>query len=358
MNAPTGTRRDAAIPRPAVETRRILPYPNGWFALCFSHELKAGAVRIVPFMGGELVLYRTRAGLARLADPYCPHLGAHLGHGGKVDGEHLVCPYHGLKYGPDGRCARPDGEPRFRVPTLRLWHTREVNGMVFVWRHPDGRAPDWELPELDLARFSRPSFNTLEVDGYAQDGAENGADWLHLSHIHGFRDVRSTPLRIDGPRLSNDVTQFIGRQSFHYSVAWYGIGYATTAITFAGLGLEVNTQAMFTQTAPLHWTLRARHVFRIAHCDRWPAGLRRALYALVGAIFSAWFHRENKKDFIIWNNKSFNERPRLVPGDGPIMTYRRWAAQFYLDDVPPGEPAAPRAPAPNGARAARQRLPA
>lgn len=31
------------------------PYPNGWFAAGFSHQLLAGQVQRVPFMGQELV---------------------------------------------------------------------------------------------------------------------------------------------------------------------------------------------------------------------------------------------------------------------------------------------------------------
>ncbi|WP_425436809.1 Rieske 2Fe-2S domain-containing protein [Mycobacterium rhizamassiliense] len=39
-------------------------------------------------------MYRTKSGLARAIEAYCPHLGAHLGHGGKVLGDELHCPFH------------------------------------------------------------------------------------------------------------------------------------------------------------------------------------------------------------------------------------------------------------------------
>jgi hypothetical protein len=35
------------------------------------------------------------------------------------------------------------------------------------------------------------------------------------------------------------------------------------------------------------------------------------------------------QDFAIWENKRYVPRPILARGDGPIMLYRRWAAQFY-----------------------------
>ena len=58
------------------------PIPSGWFAVAFSSELEAGEVKPVRYFGKELVLFRTSDGEAHLLDAFCPHLGAHLGHGG------------------------------------------------------------------------------------------------------------------------------------------------------------------------------------------------------------------------------------------------------------------------------------
>ncbi|MCB9751384.1 MAG: Rieske 2Fe-2S domain-containing protein [Myxococcales bacterium] len=61
----------------------IQTIPAGWYCVSFSHELAPGQVRRVHYFKRELVLYRTRAGRARLVDAHCPHLGAHLGRGGR-----------------------------------------------------------------------------------------------------------------------------------------------------------------------------------------------------------------------------------------------------------------------------------
>ncbi|MEV6419914.1 Rieske 2Fe-2S domain-containing protein [Streptomyces sp. NPDC051662] len=58
----------------------------------------SGKVVRRQFMGEDLVAYRTREGIVRVVDPYCPHLGAHLGFGGLVDGENIVCPFHHFAY--------------------------------------------------------------------------------------------------------------------------------------------------------------------------------------------------------------------------------------------------------------------
>ena len=81
------------------------PYPNGWFAIAHSDELGVGEARPVHALGRDFVLYRGEDGRARVLDAYCRHLGAHLGVGGKVEGNAIRCPFHGWLYeGEGGRC--------------------------------------------------------------------------------------------------------------------------------------------------------------------------------------------------------------------------------------------------------------
>ncbi|WP_078630554.1 Rieske 2Fe-2S domain-containing protein [Streptomyces roseochromogenus] len=63
-----------------------LPYPNGWFALAYSSELPRRKVLRRRLMGEDVVLYRTTRGTPRAVGAHCPHLGAHLGHGGRSRG--------------------------------------------------------------------------------------------------------------------------------------------------------------------------------------------------------------------------------------------------------------------------------
>ncbi|MGI5466237.1 Rieske 2Fe-2S domain-containing protein [Streptomyces sp. CA-132043] len=89
---------------PAVPGVPRLPSPHGWFCVGIARDFKPGTVATVPFMDGEIVVYRTRRGTLRATRPHCPHLGAHLGAGGYVAGELLVCPFHRFGFGPDGVC--------------------------------------------------------------------------------------------------------------------------------------------------------------------------------------------------------------------------------------------------------------
>ena len=80
------------------------PIPFGWFQVAFPDDLAPGEVtRAALLEHATSCSGATTAGDFHLQDAYCPHLGAHLGVGGKVDGDEVVCPFHGWKYDGDGR---------------------------------------------------------------------------------------------------------------------------------------------------------------------------------------------------------------------------------------------------------------
>lgn len=70
------------------------PIPMGWYFVDFSKNLGDQEVRNVNLLDQEWVLFRTEQGNVGMNDPYCPHLGAHIGHGGEVCGENIRCPFH------------------------------------------------------------------------------------------------------------------------------------------------------------------------------------------------------------------------------------------------------------------------
>ena len=77
------------------------PFPavfNGWYFVAYSDELPVRGVQPLHYFGVDLVVYRDDDGVAHVLDAHCPHLGAHLGHGGLVCGPALRCPFHGWRW--------------------------------------------------------------------------------------------------------------------------------------------------------------------------------------------------------------------------------------------------------------------
>jgi 3-ketosteroid 9alpha-monooxygenase subunit A len=123
---------------------------TGWFMIGWSPEFPVGEVRPLRYFGEDLVAYRDEAGELHVMSAHCRHLGAHIGHGGKVVGDCVECPFHGWRWGPDGSNRyipyQPD-RPN-RALTLRVYPAIEQYDCVFVWHQPQGKEPQWDMPEI------------------------------------------------------------------------------------------------------------------------------------------------------------------------------------------------------------------
>ena len=99
-----------------------------------SEEVKRGQILCRHYFNQELVIYRGDDGVVRIARAFCPHMGAHLGRVGKLEGNILRCGFHGFRYDGEGRCvATPYGSPPPAGAKLRFWEAREQNGLILTW---------------------------------------------------------------------------------------------------------------------------------------------------------------------------------------------------------------------------------
>lgn len=82
------------------------PFPNGWFSLLESREIKPGSAISLDCLGENFVIFRSKeTKKIFILDAYCPHMGANLGVGGIVKGECIECPFHEWKFsGETGQC--------------------------------------------------------------------------------------------------------------------------------------------------------------------------------------------------------------------------------------------------------------
>ena len=137
--------------------------PTGWYQIGWSADF-GDEPTAIRYFGEDLVAYRGEDGSLHVMEAHCKHLGAHLGHGGKVVGDCIQCPFHGWQWGPDGINARiPDQDKPNRSKRLRLWPVMEQHGLVFMWHHPAGEPPAWDM----LYIFGcYPEFGDLTPDRY------------------------------------------------------------------------------------------------------------------------------------------------------------------------------------------------
>jgi len=56
-------------------TYPFAPFPNGWYVLANSDEIKIGDTLSFHYFGKDVVIYRGENNKAHVVDAYCPHLG-------------------------------------------------------------------------------------------------------------------------------------------------------------------------------------------------------------------------------------------------------------------------------------------
>ena len=126
------------------------PWPrNAWYVACAANELadKPLGRRIC---GEPVVLYRGADGAAAALEDFCPHRGAPLSLGFLREGE-LVCGYHGLAVGCDGRPASMPGQRVEAFPAVRVFPAAERGGFVWIWPGAADAADAALLPDLTWA---------------------------------------------------------------------------------------------------------------------------------------------------------------------------------------------------------------
>jgi len=321
-------------PPPFAELRPRLPYPDGWFAVAVADELPPGRVLRRRFMGGDLVVYRTRSGVLRVVEPYCPHLGAHLGHGGRVEGEDIVCPFHHFAFGIDGSCVRTGYGTKPPAVQLRAREVQEVNGAILVWHHAAGAAPTWEVAPQSTDGFPAPFRHETTLVDHPQEVVENTVDTGHIGPLHGYRHARVRQrFRADGPSFTLAASgerafPLAGSVEVLFDFVVHGLGHIWATAAIPRLRTAAVFQAMATPLDPVHVQIRFTAALRV---DRGATNARSQLLLsrLLTAMLGPAFRRDLGQDFPVWEHKVYLDQPRLAKGDGPIAAYRHWARQFY-----------------------------
>ncbi|NND67629.1 MAG: Rieske 2Fe-2S domain-containing protein [Halioglobus sp.] len=315
------------------------PIPYGWFAVEYSDKLGNRGVMPLRYFGRDLVLFRTEAGAAVLMDAFCPHLGAHLGHGGKVQGENIACPFHGWQFDGAGYCQdvpyASNMPPRVvDKQVIRTYPVIERNAMIWGWYHPNGAAPEWDveqIPEFNSDEWTDLDLYDWEINTIIQEAGENGADVAHFMFVHSATEMPEGEVSMDGVRRSTEIRNKVPRINDTGELAGSGEDWEYIEVNSLNVGPGQTIQRisrafsvvmMGTVTPIDDQNIHLRFSFTM---PRSQTDMNKVL---------AEATRDNVvmgvgQDIPIWNNKSYVPDPILCDGDGPIAKYRKWFTQFY-----------------------------
>ena len=276
--------------------RYPFPIPYGWFQACWPDDVPAGGDFPFQAVGRDLLVQTTADGGFAVVDAAGP----------------------------------------------RTYPTVERNGLVMFWYHPTGEAPSYEIPELQEfsgnGEFSDPVRRfTPRIDALWQELGETAADVAHIQQhlavygagLPGAAGRSPAPSIVDtnwaGPHgylyLSQPFPTPRGAVEGRIDTDSYGPGFSVT--WFRGLidtGLIGCNLPLDEETTAIRFTFVCRQQQDSASTSR------------LATAFMDEIHHLAVEDLEIWQHKAYLTRPCLASTDGPIMAYRRWAAQFYVSE--------------------------
>ena len=120
---------------------------NAWYAVAWDFEIKH-ALFARTVCDQKLVLYRTQRGQVVALEDACWHRLLPLSMG-RLDGDELVCGYHGLVFNPQGRCVHMPSQATINPSAcVRAYPVVECHRFVWVWPGDPARADPRLVPDL------------------------------------------------------------------------------------------------------------------------------------------------------------------------------------------------------------------
>lgn len=160
-------------------------YPrNMWWVAALSSEVTQKPITRW-ILETPVVLYRLEDGSTAAMYDRCPHRWAPLSEG-HVEGDRIICPYHGMQFDPTGTCVKaPTQEMTPKTAQIPAYATREAGAFVWIWMG-DETAIDCDPPDVSYQTDPNWSF----MSGYYDVAVnwvlvrENVLDLTHIPFLH------------------------------------------------------------------------------------------------------------------------------------------------------------------------------
>jgi vanillate monooxygenase len=171
---------------------------NAWYVACTPDEIDDKPLGR-KICGEAMVFYRGPDGVVAALEDFCPHRGAPLSLGRVVEGK-LVCGYHGLEMGCDGKTIAMPGQRVRGFPAIRSFPVVERHGFVWVWPGDAAQADLAKIHHLDWAENPDWAYGggLYHIACDYRLMVDNLMDLTHETYVHassiGQKEIDETPV--------------------------------------------------------------------------------------------------------------------------------------------------------------------
>lgn len=173
---------------------------GGWFKIAFERELERDLNTVA--VGDRKLLCVKRPSGIEVYDAVCPHRGADLGVNSRLDGDAVVCGYHGYHIS----LGEEDGRPL----CVRRYHSLVIGGIVFalIGSFDEGEFPCF-ITELSRTHHLVPGFKK-SIQVAPELVIENAFDAAHFPPVHDVREVISSRPTLENGVFTARTTLYVG----------------------------------------------------------------------------------------------------------------------------------------------------
>ncbi|MES2480992.1 MAG: aromatic ring-hydroxylating dioxygenase subunit alpha [Pseudomonadota bacterium] len=180
---------------------------NAWYVAATPDEIDSKPLGR-QICGEKIAFYRGDNGVVAAVEDFCPHRGAQLSLGYVSEGK-LVCGYHGLAMGCEGKTISMPGQRVGGFPAIKSYAVVERYGFIWVWPGDKALADPGKIHHLEWA--DNPDW------AYGGGLYHIGCDWrlmidnlmdlTHETYVHttsiGQKEIDETPVatKVEGDHV-------------------------------------------------------------------------------------------------------------------------------------------------------------
>lgn len=171
---------------------------NAWYVACTPDEI-ADKPLGRTICNEKIVFYRGEENRVAAVEDFCPHRGAPLSLGRVCEGK-LVCGYHGLVMGCEGKTVSMPGQRVQGFPKIKAYPVVEKYGFIWVWPGDAAQADESKIHHLEWAESPDWTYGggLYHIHCDYRLMIDNLMDLTHETYVHttsiGQKEIDETPV--------------------------------------------------------------------------------------------------------------------------------------------------------------------